>query len=172
MIKVLRLNHRIARDARLTTHVGLISRAFGADEFILSGDEDRKLLSGLDKVTEQFGGPFETKYVKQWKPFVNKEKKNCKVVHLTAYGSQLQDVIKDIRKEKNLIVVIGSAKVPPAAYEVADWNVSVTNQPHSEAGALAVFLHEYFQGKELTKEFKKSKKKIIPQAKGKRVISS
>ena len=37
-ISVLRLGHRIERDKRITSHLGLTARAFGADEIILSGD--------------------------------------------------------------------------------------------------------------------------------------
>jgi tRNA (cytidine56-2'-O)-methyltransferase len=37
MITVLRLDHRVGRDTRITTHVCLTSRAFGADKVILSG---------------------------------------------------------------------------------------------------------------------------------------
>ena len=41
MINVLRLGHRIGRDKRITTHVALVARAFGADK-ILIDTEDRK----------------------------------------------------------------------------------------------------------------------------------
>ncbi len=43
-INVLRLDHRQKRDARITTHVCLTARAFGADGVILNGDEDTKLM--------------------------------------------------------------------------------------------------------------------------------
>jgi tRNA (cytidine56-2'-O)-methyltransferase len=73
------------------------------------------------------------------------------------------------RKCRKLVIVVGSEKVPREMYELADWNVSVTSQPHSEVAALAVFLHEFLQGKELDKKFTKSQVKITPQARGKRV---
>ena len=39
-VNVLRLDHRIGRDTRITTHVCLTSRAFGASKIYLSGEED------------------------------------------------------------------------------------------------------------------------------------
>ena len=53
-------------------------------------------------------------------------------------------------------------------YQMVDWNLGVTSQPHSEAAALGVFLHDFFQGKELDKEFKNPKLKVIPQVCGKK----
>ena len=42
MINVLRIGHRISRDKRITTHVALVSRAFGADKIIID-TEDKKI---------------------------------------------------------------------------------------------------------------------------------
>ena len=39
-VSVMRLGHRVDRDKRMTSHLGLTARAFGADEVILSGDDD------------------------------------------------------------------------------------------------------------------------------------
>ena len=36
-VSVMRLGHRVDRDKRMTSHLGLTARAFGADEVILSG---------------------------------------------------------------------------------------------------------------------------------------
>ncbi|MBU2477332.1 tRNA (cytidine(56)-2'-O)-methyltransferase, partial [Candidatus Micrarchaeota archaeon] len=63
---------------------------------------------------------------------------------------------------------VGAEKVPPQVYEKSDYNISIGNQPHSEIAALAVFLHELFEGKELNKKFSKGQIKIIPQKKGKK----
>jgi len=35
MITVLRIGHRISRDKRITTHVALVARAFGADKILI-----------------------------------------------------------------------------------------------------------------------------------------
>ncbi|MGZ7135889.1 MAG: tRNA (cytidine(56)-2'-O)-methyltransferase, partial [Methanobacterium sp.] len=46
-INVLRLDHRHNRDTRITTHVCLTARAFGASRVIISGDEDKKLIDNV-----------------------------------------------------------------------------------------------------------------------------
>jgi tRNA (cytidine56-2'-O)-methyltransferase len=60
--------------------------------------------------------------------------------------------------------------VPSDVYQIANFNIAVTNQPHSEVGALAVFMHEYFEGKELETELKDAKIRIEPSEKGKKVF--
>lgn len=92
-----------------------------------------------------------------------------KTVHLTMYGEPLNDKIGILRKEKDLLVIVGAEKVPSEVYRTADFNISVSGQPHSEVAALAVFLDSLFEGKELEKQFKNAKLKIIPQAHGKRI---
>ncbi|MDC1420251.1 tRNA (cytidine(56)-2'-O)-methyltransferase, partial [Euryarchaeota archaeon] len=54
-ISVLRLGHRRERDKRITSHLGLTARAFGADEIILSGDEDPSPLLTWNSVSNRFG---------------------------------------------------------------------------------------------------------------------
>ena len=50
-ITVIRLGYRVGRDPRINTHLGLVSRALGADEFLVSGDKNNKM---FDKLTKQF----------------------------------------------------------------------------------------------------------------------
>ncbi|MGC2387528.1 MAG: hypothetical protein WA460_10645, partial [Nitrososphaeraceae archaeon] len=54
-------------------------------------------------------------------------------------------------------------------YTLADYNVAIGNQPHSEIGALSIFLDRVFKGEELKKNFRGAKLRIIPNGKGKRV---
>jgi Uncharacterized protein conserved in archaea len=54
-VYVLRLGHRPGRDRRVTTHVGLVARAFGANGFILEGC-DESVLDSLRKVLHSWGG--------------------------------------------------------------------------------------------------------------------
>ena len=63
-IDVLRLGHRKGRDPRITTHLALVSRAMGASNFILSGDEDEKLFSNIHSVNERFGQGLSCRYEK------------------------------------------------------------------------------------------------------------
>jgi tRNA (cytidine56-2'-O)-methyltransferase len=84
------------------------------------------------------------------------------------YGIPVQNVTEEFRGEiEPLLVVVGGPKVPADMYELADWNISVTTQPHSEVSALAIFLHILFEGIELKKEFPDAKIHIKPSKHGK-----
>jgi len=50
---VLRLNHRPKRDKRVTTHLLLAARAFGAAGAIYSGEKDEKVEESLEKVMKR-----------------------------------------------------------------------------------------------------------------------
>ncbi len=171
MLSILRLGHRPGRDERVSTHVGLVARAFGAGEVIYSGEQDDNIVASMKKVTEKWGGPLKVRYEQNWRKTIKAyRKKRFNVCHLTMYGIPVKKSINKIRKHRNVLVVVGSEKVPFEVYANADYNISVTSQPHSEVAALAVFLHEYFKGKELSKKFKKAKIMIVPQERGKKVV--
>jgi tRNA (cytidine56-2'-O)-methyltransferase len=168
-IWVLRLGHRRGRDPRLTTHVALTARALGCDGIILSGEKDDSILKNINKVVKNWGNHFEAKYEKNWKKIINNW--HGKTVHLTMYGLPIQDKIDEIKKSKNILVIVGSEKVPGEVYHLSNFNISITNQPHSEVGSLAIFLSKLLEGKELNKKFNNAKLRIIPQEKGKKIIS-
>ncbi len=173
MITVLRLGHRQKRDERISTHVGLVSRALGADEVIYSGEEDSGVLESINSVKNRWGGKLKISYEKNWKKVIkNAKKKKFCIVHLTMYGMPIKKKIAKIRKSKKIFLIVGSEKVLPEIYQAADFNISVTNQPHSEVAALAIFLHELQKGKELEKKFQKAKIHIVPQERGKKVLES
>ena len=67
------------------------------------------------------------------------------------------------------MIVIGASKVPKEVYFMADMNIAIGNQPHSEIAALAIFLDRFFHGKELFYSFQDAKMKIVPSSRGKRV---
>jgi tRNA (cytidine56-2'-O)-methyltransferase len=166
---VLRLGHRRVRDQRISSHCALVARAFGANGMTYSGDRDENLEKSIKKVVENWGGPFEINYEKNWKKVIKNWK--GKIVHLTMYGLPIQNIMNEIKKcKKNLLVIAGSQQVPGEVYHLTDWNVAVTNQPHSEVAALAVFLDRFFEGKELKKDFGNKKIKIIPHERGKKVL--
>ena len=170
MIIVLRLEHRPFRDQRISTHCGLVSRALGAEKMVYTGQKDESFESSINDVTERFGGKFKIEFSESWKKTIQLyKKKKFLVVHLTMYGLPVQKAIKKIRKSKNILLVVGGEKVPWEVYKIVDHNIAVTNQPHSEVAALAVFLDRYFDGKELDKKFS-GKIKIIPQERGKKVL--
>ncbi len=165
MIVVLRIGHRPKRDKRVSTHVGLVARAFGADKFILS-TKDEVVEESIRKVLRKFGGSMEIVNGADWK----KEIKNFKGVkiHLTMYGVNVDDIIDEIRKHEDIMVIVGAEKVPKEVYELADYNVAIGNQPHSEVSALAIFLDRYYEGKELKRNFY-GYWRIIPNPRGKTV---
>lgn len=167
MITVLRIGHRIDRDKRITTHVALVARAFGADKIIIA-TKDEKIKDNVHSICKKFGGSFliETgvdpkKIIRQW---------NGTIVHLTMYGDKLEKSLDKINENDDLLIIVGAEKVPPYFYEMADFNISIGNQPHSEVAALAIFLDKYTKGKWLKKQFN-GKVEIVPSNKGKRVIS-
>lgn len=165
----MRLGHRRGRDPRLTTHVALTARALACDGIILSGEKDDSIIENINEVVENWGNHFEVKYEKNWRNVINNWK--GKIVHLTMYGLPIQDKIDKIKKSKDILVIVGSEKVPSEVYQLVDFNIAITNQPHSEVGSLAVFLEKLFEGKKLEKKFKNAKIKIIPQERGKKTIS-
>lgn len=168
-VVILRLGHRAERDKRITTHVGLVARAFGAEEMLLCG-RDPHVEESLNDVAKRWGGNFRLTPDVSWKgETVRWKESGGKVVHLTMYGSNLPDVIDQIRASENILVVVGAEKVPAEVYDLADWNVAVGNQPHSEVAALAVFMDRLFQGRELCGEFEGGLK-IVPTPRGKQVL--
>jgi len=174
-VNVLRLDHRKRRDARLTTHVCLTARAFGASKIILSGEKDKKLMENIEDVVKRWGGLFKVVYRKNWENTIEEWKKSGgEVIHLTMYGSPVQEVVDEIRnsnRKRNKLVIVGGSRVPTKVYKMADWNVSVTSQPHSEVSALALFLHLLFEAKELKLEFEGGKLEVLPSPNGKIVKS-
>jgi tRNA (cytidine56-2'-O)-methyltransferase len=168
MIIILRIGHRKERDKRISTHIGLMSRAFLADKIIYSGEHDDSLIDSVNKVSKAWGGEFMAEYSKNYIKTINEYKsKGFKIAHLTMYGLPIKGKLKELKKEKNLLVIAGGEKVPRDVYELADYNISITNQPHSELGALAIFLDRVNDGRELSEEIKGLKKRIKPSANGK-----
>lgn len=170
-IVVVRLGHRPGRDDRMTTHVGLTARALGANRFVLVGG-DLGPLERIDDVTERFGGPFRADRVDSFGAFLGDWE--GAVVHLTMYGLPIQDRISSIREVSvngatDLAIVVGAGKVPFSVYERADWNVAVTNQPHSEVASLAVFLDRLQGDSALEGEFDGGTHRVVPRERGKHV---
>lgn len=165
-VEVLRIGHRPKRDERLTTHVCLTARALGADKINIA-TSDKKPVKTVESVNRQFGGDFEAILTDSPKKLLDRWE--GKTVNLTMYGGNIQDSIDEIRKD-NVLVIVGSQKVPRWVYDKVNFNISVTNQPHSEVAALAVFLHEFHKGKELEKKFEGGNMDIIPSRTGEKKV--
>lgn len=173
MITILRLGHRLPRDERITTHVALVARAFGADAIIYSGQHDSSLVSSVSRIVESWGGNFSISYEKNFIHAIKEHKqKGFAVLHATMYGLPLPDVLPKIKQHKNILIVIGAEQVPKEVYELADFNIAVTNQPHSEVAALAIILDRLQEGKEVERSFDhrfNGKIKLKPNERGKTV---
>ena len=168
-VYVLRLGHRPERDKRVTTHVGLVARAFGAKGMYIADVTDENIVQSLRDVVKRWGGDFiiedgvnAIQLIKRWK------REGGEVIHLTMYGVPVDYVIEDIRSSgRKKLVVVGAEKVPWIIYELADYNVSIGNQPHSEVAALAIFLDRLFEGRELYMTFRGSRIRVTPHPRGK-----
>ena len=170
-IVVLRLGHRASRDKRVTSHVCLVARAFGASEVIIAGDEDPTIESTVKKIVERWGGNFKVSFTQNPLAVINEWKRRGGIViHLTMYGVNLPDIIKDIKASpKPKMVIVGAEKVPREIYDVADYNVAIGNQPHSEIAALAITLDRLMDSLWSRISFNNAKLKIIPSSRGKKV---
>jgi len=170
-ISILRLFHRVERDKRVTTHLALVGRAFCASRMFYTGDRDRRLEEKIREVNNRFGGAFEVIYIDNPIQLIKRWKEDGgTVVHLTMYGVPLLDIMDELRNFSKILLIVGSEKVPRIYYEISDYNVSITTQPHSEIAAAAVFLDRLLEGKEFYTEFSNARYKVVPSPKGKKLI--
>jgi tRNA (cytidine56-2'-O)-methyltransferase len=171
-VAILRIGHRPERDQRVTTHVGLTARALGADGMYLAAS-DQGVVTSIRDVVDRWGGSFFCTDNVKWRRCITDWKKDGgTVVHLTMYGENLPDVIGAIRTKDPVLVVVGAEKVPGEVYGLADYNVAVTGQPHSEISSLALFLDHFFAGQELNTVYPDAKIRIIPSKAGKKTEES
>lgn len=171
-IEVLRIGQRVVRDDRVTTHVALVSRAFGASKIYMN-EVNPEIKDTLDKINKRWGGKFKVEFIDNWKNIIKLQKTNSvKIVHLTMYGENINNIEEKLQEEKNLLVIVGAEKVPREIYEVADYNVAVGNQPHSEISALAILLDRIQKGRQFLVTYDDAESRIIPAKFGKNVITN
>lgn len=164
---MLRVGHRAGRDPRLSTHLALAARALGAERMYLQ-PPDSELAARVAAVVHRWGGGFELVGVEQWKPVLRAS--DALVVHLTMYGEPLERVLPRLRRARRIVLVVGGAKVPPELYELADLNVAVGHQPHSEVAAVAIVL-ERLLGVPGPRLPTGASHRIVPSRRGKKVVS-
>jgi tRNA (cytidine56-2'-O)-methyltransferase len=171
-LSVLRLGHRRERDKRITSHLGLTARAFGADEVILSGEEDPSALETWNSVTERFGGNFQCRYEAKPMGWLRRFSKGGTIIHLTMYGEPWREAVQNISQDAPMVVVVGGTKVPGELFRIADYNVSIGNQPHSEVAALAVFLESLVGTLDESTRFAGGDIEVVPSKRAKKVRNS
>jgi len=172
LVIVLRLGHRPGRDKRVTSHVGLTARAFGAKGLWVAGQRDEQIAETLRRVCMHWGRrDFEVKTGVSWRACINGWKeRGGEVIHLTMYGLHVDSVIEEIRSSPHdKLIVVGGPKVPREMFDLADYNVAIGHQPHSEVAALAVFLDRLFEGAALRFTPGDAELVIEPSAHGKLV---
>jgi len=165
-VSVLRVGHRPGRDPRLTTHVALAARAFGARRMYLHPRDDA-LAERIASVTHRWGGDFSVVTVEDWKSLVRTFPGT--VVHLTMYGLPLEKSLPRLARRRRILLVVGGAKVPPELYRLSKFNVAVGHQPHSEVAAVAVTL-ERLLGLPRPALPGEAPQRIVPSARGKRIV--
>lgn len=168
---VIRIGHRPERDKRVTSHVALVARSFGAKGFVLEGNCDPSVSKTIIE-TEYYWGKglrFSVCGVSLNRLLSNLKNKGFTIIHLTMYGLPVDQLINDIRAKKKIAIVIGAEKVPRQVYNEADYNISIGSQPHSEVAALAVFLDRLYNGRELKRKYVEPKVEIEPSERDKRV---
>ncbi len=163
-----RVGHRYGRDYRPRTPRGLVSRALGAETIYLE-EVEKELEETVGEVNRTWGGDFAVREGKWKRLFQDAKVEGRTIVHLTMYGTPLQDEIAELRKRESFLLAVGGPKVPGEVYKLADYNIAVTSQPHSEIAALAITVHDLQRGEELKKVFGDYKLKIVPSARGKQV---
>ena len=168
-IEVLRIGQRIVRDDRVTTHVALVARSFGAKRIYMN-EINPEINDTVSKINKTWGGNFTIENITEWKKIIRKKKKeSVKIVHLTMYGLSINDVENKLRNEDKILIIVGAEKVPRDVFEMADYNVAIGNQPHSEISALGVLLDRIQRGKQFESKFQNSERVIIPHERGKDV---
>lgn len=159
------MGHRAGRDPRLTTHLALVARAFGASRMLLHPPDDA-LADRIAAVRSAWGGSFDVVGCPVWREALRAF--DGPVVHLTMYGTPLERAVPSLRRARRLLVVVGGAKVPADLYRLADHNLAVGNQPHSEVAALALLLDRVV-GAPSAARWSGARQRIVPSARGKRV---
>ena len=166
-VVILRIGHRPERDQRVTTHVGLTARALGARGMYLA-TPDKGVVQSIRDVADRWGGTFFCEDNVKWRSCIrNWKAQGGIVVHLTMYGLNLPDVIDEVKAHGKILVIVGAEKVPGEIFGLADYNVAVTSQPHSEISSLALFLDHFFSGQEFGHEFPGAHIRIVPSRAGK-----
>ena len=80
VIEVVRIGQRIVRDDRVTTHVALVARAFGASKIFMT-EVNPEIKETIEKINKMWGSNFIVEFIDSWRPIVKKKEigwiQNC-----------------------------------------------------------------------------------------------
>ena len=98
VIEVVRIGQRVVRDDRVTTHVALVSRAFGAEKIFMT-EVNPEIKDTVEKINNTWGGDFVIEFVDNWKSVIkNKKNEGYKIVHLSMYGEKINQIQNHLMK--------------------------------------------------------------------------
>ncbi len=146
----------------------LASRAFGAANITFAGKKDPKLVRFCSQLNKKWGSTFAVNFTDDWKVFLN-SKRNYKKIYLTRYGLPVNKVVHTLKTYKNILLIITLSDSIKSLHQISDFNVSITTQPHCSSAAIAVFLHAFYEGRELAMHFENAKFKVVPDERNIRV---
>ncbi len=169
-VSVLRLGHRYPRDARVSTHLALVSWAFGIDELIYTGDRDVEFESNVGRIISKWGSKFVIRYEDNYRDIIKQYKsKDYRIIHLTMYGVNVNYLMDELLNISKHLVVVGGQKVPGEIFRLSDFNVAIGGLPHSEISALAVYLDRIYMGIQLERHPSVSRS-IVQMKLGKKIV--
>jgi tRNA (cytidine56-2'-O)-methyltransferase len=141
------------------------SRALGASEITFIGKEDARLVNYIKSMDSKWGGKFKVSFAKSYNEFMKSSDKAIKV-YLTRYGTSLADKSAMMSTYKRIVLIVTDKENVEYINKIADFKISITSQPHCRAASIAVFLHEYYKGREPAMHFENAKYKLVPTEKG------
>lgn len=110
-VRVVRVGHRYVRDYRTLTHLCLVSRALGAESIYLE-EVEKELRDTVDEVNRTWGGDFSIVEGKWKRVFEDAKAEGRAIVHLTMYGTPLQDEVAELRKRDSSSSRSGGLRCP------------------------------------------------------------
>lgn len=143
----------------------LTARALGAAEIIFIGRKDQRLPRYMGAVNAKWGGSFKVKFMGRYAEAIKSASRYAKV-NLTRFGVPLKQKIYQLRTYKNILLIVSLKDEAGPIHRLSDFNISISSQPHSCTASIAVFLHEFYNGRELAMHFENARFKVIPKERG------
>lgn len=146
-------------------YLALTARALGASAITITGRKDRKILKHISSTNRKWGGRFSVSFTNDYRKIL-KGSNRYKKVYLTRYGLPLNKFSYVLRTYKNILLIVTLRENPGTIHNLSDFNISISDQPHSASASVAIFLHDFFGGRELAMHFENAKYKVVPKERG------
>ena len=97
-IEVLRIGQRIVRDDRVTTHIALVARSFGAKRIYMN-EINPEINNTVSKINKTWGGNFAIENITEWKKIIRKKKnESVKIVKFSTVSINFLGLISAGKK--------------------------------------------------------------------------